>query len=280
LPQADDLITQTQPVRLKSVQKLSQGLRIKGDPKLGSLLTPYHASSMTWQDLYRFWLPGLIAIAAPLLYGRWLAQKTLTSYGPIAAGNWSIAWFWLSFTALLTFLGLVCIRLLATHYEIVVFERGLRIHIHPFTTTTLRWSQISGVSDGQVQERFLGIPIRTYIDIVIYPNLGKAIHITNQISEPTRFINQVKEIINPLLLPELKQAYTAGKWLHFGKLTLNNQGMILEKQKITWEQVSFLGIKRGFLVVERRKGKRFTLPITKISNVELLLQIFLWRTQT
>jgi hypothetical protein len=278
LSQPDERNLPTQPVPLKARRRDLKQVEVKRGERLGSCLACYRGRSINRRDVFQLFLPGLLAIIFPLFYGLWTFKTTDTLYGPVAARTWSFPWILLAAIGLITLLILVFLRLSNSRYFINVFEHGIKVHVRPFTVITLRWSQIAGIASGTLQERILGIPFHTYFSATLYPNLGKPIYLGNMIADTSALVNQLKSKLDPLLLPDLQRNFLSDQWIHFGELSLNRQGIRLVKKKILWDQITFLGIKHGYFIIEASHGPKLRQPIFKIPNLEILLRIISWRT--
>ena len=79
------------------------------------------------------------------------------------------------------------------------------------------------------------------------------------------------------MLPGMKADFQAGKWLYFGPLAVQAKALSLQQGEISWEQVENLQVKDGYLAVSWTEGQEPVrdkrIPIAKIPNLELLLQI-------
>jgi hypothetical protein len=75
----------------------------------------------------------------------------------------------------------------------------------------------------------------------------------------------------------MKTSFQAGKWLYFGPLSLQAGVLRLQHAELTWQQVEDIQVKDGFLAVSWIAGpgpaRNVRIPISKIPNLELLLQI-------
>ena len=142
------------------------------------------------------------------------------------------------------------------------------------------WEEIAGVTTETIQNQLLGVILRPHIQGYIYPNIGKPVRLDNTIQNLSELLTILKAKLYPRLLPRLQSNLQSGQWLHFGLLAIQHKGIkLLNKhrpnraQSIPWSQITYVNIESGFIVVELSDRPRLKLPVSKIPNIELLLQL-------
>jgi hypothetical protein len=248
----------------------------RSDP-LGPQVALFRSRPLGWRDAFTRLLPGLLGVLAPYGYAAWLYGQTLPQYGPAAAEQWSQPWFKLAWAALAVFFLLCVLRLLDLRRFAAVHARGLRLHSGVLRTRSLPWKRISGVALSVTQEVFLRSHGHSRLRAVIYPVQGRPIHLDESLQNLPELISRLKASLYPRLLPDLKASFQAGKWLHFGPLAVRVDALRLPQGKFAWETVEGLQVKGGYLAVSWKEGqgsaRKVHIPISKIPNLELLLQI-------
>jgi hypothetical protein len=158
-----------------------------------------------------------------------------------------------------------------------VHTRGVRLRPGILRTRNLRWQQISGVALSATQAVFFDSRGQTRLRAVIYPNQGKPLRLGEQLENLAELVSRIKASLYPRLLPDMKASFQAGKWLYFGPLALQAGVLRLQHAELTWQQVEDIQVKNGYLAVSWREGqgpaRNVRIPISKIPNLELLLQI-------
>ena len=271
----------TAPVRVKPTGKPPAPRKparfAKQGTKLGRQLAVYRSRPLGWRDAYLILLPGLLGVLAPYSYAIWLYGRSMQQHGLVAAEQWSKPWFWLAWAALAIFILLCILRLLDLRRFAAVHTRGVRLRPGILHTHNLQWQQISGVALSATQIVFFHRRGQTRLRAVIFPNQGRQIHLDDRLQNLAELISRVKASLYPRLLPDLKTSFQAGKWLYFGPVALQARVLHLQHAKLTWEQVEDIQVKNGYLAVSWKEGpgsaRYVRIPISKIPNLELLLQI-------
>ena len=237
----------------------------------------YRSRPLGWRDAYLILLPGLLGVLAPYSYAIWLYGRSMQQHGLVAAEQWSKPWFWLAWGALAAFILLLILRFLDLRRFAAVYARGVQLHPGILRTHNLRWEQISGVALSVTQNVFLRSRGHTHLRAVIYPNLGGKIRLDERLQNLPELISRIKASLYPRMLPGMKADFQAGKWLYFGPLAVQAKALSLQQGEISWEQVENLQVKDGYLAVSWTEGQETVrdkrIPIAKIPNLELLLQI-------
>ncbi|HZD56152.1 MAG TPA: DUF6585 family protein [Anaerolineales bacterium] len=243
------------------------------DIDIGPPLSVYQGRPLRWQDLFFVFIPATLAVLAPLGYGIWRAIYGYVHFGPIAARAWSDSWLLLASLATLALLGLALYRLYASGKFISIHENGLRIRFSPLSEHKYAWSEIAGISTASIQDRFLGFPIHTSSQVLIYPNLGKPVRLDKSFGNPKLIKEQVAAQIYPRMLPELRAGLQQGKWIYFGDLAIHGTALKVKDHLVPWDQIDSMSIESGFLVVKSEKSGLLRVPVSKIPNLDLLFHL-------
>ena len=246
---------------------------------LGSIIKVFRYQPLGWSDAARLFLPGSLAVLIPLLYGLSRARFGILYYGSVAAEHWSRPWFLLAMIAASVLVFAAISRILASRRYLIAYERGLVLNLGG-KKYTLRWEEIAGVTTETIHKRVLSISLRPNVQGVIYPNIGKPVRLDNSLQDLPELLTILKAKLYPRLLPHLQSNFQSGQWLHFGLLAIQDRGIKLLNQRkpklarpIPWSHVAHMNIESGFLVVELSDRPRLKLPVSKIPNIELLLQL-------
>jgi hypothetical protein len=271
----------TAPIRVKPTTKPTTRRKpvapMKQPNLLGVRVALYRSRPLGWRDIFIILIPGTLGVVAPYVYAIGLYTRTLQQHGPAAAEQWSRPWFWLAWAALAVFVLLCILRLLDLRRFAAVHTGGVRLRPGILGTHSLLWGQISGVALSATQAVFFHRRGQTRLRAVIYPNQGRPIRLGERLENLAELVSRIKASLYPRLLPEMKASFQAGKWLYFGPLSLQAGVLRLQQAELTWQQVDDIQLKDGFLAVSWREGpgpaRNVRIPISKIPNLELLLQI-------
>lgn len=219
---------------------------------------------------------GVLAVLAPLAYGYYRAQYAATKYGPVAAQYWSRPWYLLAGAALLLFLVLLGLGLAGAQRYVGVHKNGVRLRLS--RRKQYSWGELSGVATGALQTRLLGIPLRTRYQAVLYPTLSASLKLDNSLENLPELLTRLKANLYPRLLPGMQKAFQEGKTIYFGPIAVRQDALLLEqkdakKRSIPWSQVQSISIQSGMLIIVTEPQASLRLPVARVPNLELLLQI-------
>jgi hypothetical protein len=94
-------------------------------------------------------------------------------------------------------------------------------------------------------------------------------------------IARIKARLYPGLLARSRQAFLSGSQLIFGPLTIQRQGLSLDLKKrreqtsetIPWSQVVHVDVQGGRLLIELDSLPIQSIPVSKIPNLEIMLDL-------
>jgi hypothetical protein len=256
--------------------------RSKIENELGRLQADYRgAKPGLWNALL---LPASgLAVLVPLGYGLWRANVAYIQYGSVAANIWGRPWFVLSALASACFLMLAGYRLYLLRRHVAVYKNGLRLRLGLIRSQTFLWRELSGISSAIVQERFLHLPLRTTHQAALFPHQGKPVQIHGPLQEMPALIARLTASLYPRLLPDLREQFTSGKWLVFGSVAVQRQGIAFQSDRersssrlpalIPWDAVAEIDVQAGRLVIRLRDGHHRRIPVIKIPNLEIMLEL-------
>jgi hypothetical protein len=249
--------------------------RAAGDhPKL---IGRYRYRPLSWTGLAGYTTLGIAATLGPLAYGRMQAEQAVARYGPAITSRYLWPWYGLALFGLAVFTVLVLHRVWQTRRSVKVFTSGLRVDLSP--ARRLRWEQITGIAVGVRQRRIFGWPITTSYQARLYPTTGKSVRLGRGIENLPQLLTQIKAKLYPRLEKEHLARFAEGQWLPFGPLSVQAEalrwqtGRRTKPKIIRWEGVRQIDIRSGRLVVELHDHRPLRIPVERLPNIEILLQI-------
>lgn len=238
---------------------------------LGKLQAIYHDRQFKWSDLFTLFLPGLAAWISPLIYGFYLVEDTYYHFGPAMIIPRSYGWFILSFIAFLIFLGLLFYRLILARSYIALFQHGLIIA--NFRKNRFTWDQISAIKTSIQAKNIFNRKNKPIYQCTISFKNRKPFHIRSSIQSIDELITRIKSQVYPHRLKELQNSYALGNSLHFGQVTIKDEGLEFKRHTYLWNDIRRITIHGGKLVIEFAKLHTLKIPVGDIPNIELLLEI-------
>jgi Family of unknown function (DUF6585) len=248
----------------------------KREKSLGSQIALHRNRPFSGRGLWWSLLAGGLAVLAPLAYGFYRAQYAYAKYGPVAARFWSRPWYLLAGVALFLLVILLVLRARSSRRYVAVHQNGLRIHLSRRQQYT--WGQISGIASGALETRLLGKTLRTSYWAEIFPMADKPIRLDNSLEGLPELLTRIKANLYPRLMPAMRQAFQEGKRLYFGPFSVSKEELRLEAKEppwrtVPWEQVEAVSVEAGMLEIKTKDSDKIRLPVARVPNLELLLQI-------
>lgn len=240
---------------------------------LGPLIVTYRDRPLLWRDLFALFVPATLASLLPLLYGFMRSLYAQANYGPLAARAWSRPWYALALIAAVPLLLLALRRVRQSHRRVALHKNGIRIEWTGGQRHIFLWEQLRGLSCSTIENRFLGVQLGTRYQMVFFPCAGVPLRIDDHLQNLPDLMARVKARLHPRWLPQMRAALQRGETLSFGVVSVHQGGIRLRGREIPWAQVSHLSVVRGHLVVESSLMRRVKIPVHKIPNVELLIQL-------
>ena len=246
------------------------------DKSLGAQVSVYRGRMFPRRGSYIALAVGLLAIFAPLAYGLYRAQYANTYYGPVAAQFWSRPWYLLAGCSALLVLVWLTIRLVRSRRYVAVHQNGVRVRLS--RRQQYAWGSLAGVATGVVQTRLLGIPLYTRSQAELFPAVGARIRLDDSLENLPELLTQIKARLYPRLLRAMRKAFQDGERVYFGPLAIQQNELRLEEKDraalvIPWSQVRSVNIQAGMLVIDIDEKRSIRLPVARVPNLELLLQI-------
>jgi hypothetical protein len=241
-------------------------------PSPGPALIVYRDRPLGWRDLFMIFLPSCLAVMAPFLFGLKRDLYARTYYGPVAAQAWSWPWYSLATLSLIPLMLLALRRIRQAHRWVVLHKNGLNIHWNK-KAQMLLWNQIEGLACETTDSTFLGQTLKTRHRLTLFLISGNLIQIDERLKDLPDLAERIKAKLHPHLLPKMRSAFNNGETLHFGPVSVHKQAIHVREQAIPWEQVSRLNISSGKLVIKSASKFAVRVPVGKIPNIELLIQI-------
>ena len=241
--------------------------------RLGRKISVFRSRPIGFKTWLLLVVPAVILTLFCFAYGVLLAGNAFQQHGPALALLRARGWFVLGavlFTALIIYLGIL---LLLSFQRVEVFSEGFRYRNSFLRQRSYLWSDLFGISSSATSSTIFGHHLRTLPTGKIYPKSGRAIDLSNRLEGVPKLIRIIKSNLYPILWPELKTVFLQGDYVQFGRISLNNNNLLIAKKKIPWISIKKLHVDSGFLVVEMYRDSKGKVPLSQILNLELLLKI-------
>lgn len=240
---------------------------------LGTIVKIYRGRQIGLLELFILFIPGSLAVLTPLAYGIWRSNYGYTQFGPVAALAWSSPWYLLASFAALALICLAWLRLRTAHSSIAIHRGGLNLSLSPLHQYSLPWPEVTGLITDITDHHFLGIPLNRRIRLTLLTKAHKPIHLDDRIRDLENLSQQIKRIYYPYVRTNMVDARGNGKDIPFGPLTMTRSGLRLGTRMIDWEQMCVVKIDSGFLVVESGTSDQLRLPLARLPNPEILIDL-------
>jgi hypothetical protein len=238
---------------------------------LGTRIAIYPYRPLRTREYLIYVFLGLFAVGLPLVYGIIRFQYGYTKYGEIVAHLWGRPWFILAGFALITSLLLVVHRKRLASRFIAIHENGLVLALS--SKKAYRWEHLAGIAASITQPSVFARSPRQRYHATIYPNVGKPIQLNDDFIGFPEGLTRIKAKLYPRLIPGLSANFKSGQWIYFGPVAIQVHKLKIRNDQYDWSQVETVRIESGYLVVEWINQNRRRIPIAKIPNIEILLQL-------
>jgi hypothetical protein len=251
------------------------------DSELVSLDTDY-SNLQTYQIrdivILRFIVLSILGFLGLLVifligFSRW--KYALTNFGPAVIWRWISPTLWIGIGFGL--LGIVALVLLLRvgRQEIQIspesftWRKGRKLQVYP-------WKAIQGVYVTSVSYGILDFAWARKTEIVLEMEEGKHLSINQTFENIEKLLENIKRHVYPIMFERLKNNFQQGEPLSFGPLLLTSQGVLNGRKPLRWQDIGKISLEQGslrFQPVEGSEGPKFTIPVHKIPNFELCLQL-------
>jgi hypothetical protein len=247
-------------------------------PMYGEFLGEFRFSHQNRVGRFFIMLIGLAIVLIPLAYSVWNFEQNFNLFGYIPAGHRSLPFLAISCLGLILFCCVVFWRWLISLKKISLYKTGIRI-TKPFSPT--RWvqtNQVKSITTSFIEKTFLGGKLFQVNTLAIgLENEHLKFHSSS--NEFPRFIDRIKELVYPCLIPALVADFEDKRWISFGPLSIQKQGLQIRNEKVQWKTIRTVQVQSGFLLIEligsieNSKSGNYKLPLAAIPNIEILLQL-------
>lgn len=242
-------------------------------PDLGTPITRYNLKELRWKDLLREFLPRLILVLVPTLYGLWRTLYGYSNFGPAAAANWGRDWFLAGGGLLVLLLIYSFNRLKKAHTWVELYSWGLLFHFPPNRRRQIKWEDVTGLTSFSVTRTFLGIGKKTRQHLILHSRQSPSVACHPGIKDLEGLKKTIKRQVYGRLKPGLVNAFKQGKTLGFGEVSVSKKSLLLPKGEIPWEFVEGIDVQKGVFQINLSAQKRIEIPIRKLHNLEILIHL-------
>ena len=236
-------------------------------------LTEYRLQDLGWKAAFQVFLPLILLVLSPLVYGLWRTLYGYSSFGPAAAFHWGRDWFYASGILVIFLLFYTLRRLRRSHTWIRIYPGGIQYNIPLRRKKYLKWEEISGISTYSLNKSFTPLINRTKHYLVLYSRKYRPFTCHPELSKRPGLIKVIKNQVYKQLRPRLTRAFKEGKTIPFGGISISNKKAILPSTEIPWEFLEGISIEKGYFLVKLTAGNTIKIPIRNLINLEILVQL-------
>lgn len=236
-------------------------------------ITRYHLQELAWRDFVRVFLPLIILVLLPLGYGLWRTLYGYSSFGPAAAAAWGTDWFFIAGILVIFLLLYTYKRLKKAHTWINVYAWGLIFHFPGGRKRTLKWDEIMGITSYSINKSLFRLAKRKKHFMILYSERYQPVLVHPDIKDNEGLRKIIKKHTYSNLQPALAQAFTKGKTLPFGEISISRDKIILPKTEVPWSYIEGISVEKGVFIISLTEKNTIEIPIRKIVNLEILIHL-------
>jgi hypothetical protein len=107
----------------------------------------------------------------------------------------------------------------------------------------------------------------------LYPNVGRQLIIPQNIQALPELISRIKASLYPRLKPAIYDNFKTGHWVYFGPIAIQQKSLRLNRRAYPISELTSINVRGGFLLIQLSEHGQHRLSISKVPNLELLLQL-------
>ena len=247
-------------------------------PVLGSQVVSYTPRKRRWREAWLWPIPGFLISIILLITGLDWYYYGYTQYGPVAATAWSQNWLtWGVLIGILTLVTTIW-QVYHSRVQVTIFRYGIEVKTPGHSRQPYRWEDITGIASTSTQEQFFGHTYHVNHRLTIWLIKGNPISLDDHIANLLELATRLKANLYPRLLPGLRSRFQSGQPIPFGPITIQSGYIIVREDQIPWNQIKHITVMSGHLIVDgqaqtSKQSNRYHLSVSKIPNIELLLQL-------
>ena len=150
---------------------------------------------------------------------------------------------------------------------IQVSENGLDVTDKNLKTRRILWNEIEEVKQEIVKSFYpIMILFKTY-DYKIITTDGTELHIDHAVKDVKKLGQLIQNRTYELQLPRYKTMYDEGGTISFGKLSINQLGIMKGNVNISWKDIKKIEVKDGYVHIFKGRMLRWnSTPVSELSN--------------
>ncbi len=233
----------------------------------------YCQQRLTWKFfLFRF-LPASTFVLFVFIITLLKKSQIALQYGPVVAEARAKPWLWLASALLVSIIVWLLHKIKHAHRCLTIYKHGIIIRLPFRKEKTLAWEHIAGISTAITDKTFLGIKISSHYDLVIFPATGKPIRLPVNSQNFPEIVSKIKAKRYPEILSRDRALLKTGAALDYGPISITKYHFTAQQKTIPWKKVRLVDIRNGQLVIELFHIRPVKIPIDKIMNPEVMMQI-------
>lgn len=246
---------------------------MKKNIKLGKQTAKYCQQPLNWRFFFLLFLPASALVTAIFAFAYWVQVQTTVQFGPIFAEIRSRPWFILGGISLILLILWLVQRIKRAHRCLIIYKNGIIIQRPYRRKITLPWSQIKGVSTLIIDRTFLKNKIISEYYLTIHSKNGKKFRLPSNENHFPEMVSRIKARLYPLLHDQYQRSIHADQDIDFGSIKISKYNLTTGNTTIPWKDIRMINIKTGMLLIELYQSKSIRIPIKKIINPDLMMQI-------
>lgn len=242
----------------------------------GSWLQEYHVRRDLIKLQTGLTILSLLLLVGSLGFALYAWYFAFVNYGPAAI------WNWVRIPVMTAAVSLPMLFIFLDHWNrlsqirVRIHTRGIQVQQRK-KRISIPWEAISGIRTSSTRYGIGGLVWKKKDRLKLFSaGARREISLNDDIAHFEELVRTIKTNVYPRLGTEADRQLASGQAVNFGPIQPGKEALLVNKKAVPWDEVTAVGIQKGYLFLSVNDGKRtrnIRIATSRISNLDLCLQI-------
>lgn len=160
---------------------------------------------------------------------------------------------------------------------VTLYDNGLVFRVGQGPQSTWQWHQIRGLRQRVIQHVMWGVvPAGKTYQYWLTAHDNSVLPLDQNIANLAGLVDEIRPILNPLLMSRAMEAFLAGHTVLFGAVGVGPAGISCNGKTFAWDQIKEVSVSNGRLHISPKKAGFFgntSADVFLIENIDVLLTL-------